>query len=88
MNDKVLVRRILRGDRQAFDSFYRQHRGELLGFVAKRIGNRSDVEEVVQDVFLALLDSLPLYAFKSSLKTFMYSIARHEVADYFRRRYA
>lgn len=86
--EKVLVGRILRGERRAFDGFYRKYKGELLGFVSKRIGNASDSEEVVQDVFLALLDSLPLYAFKSSLKTFMYAIARHEVADYYRRKYA
>lgn len=86
--EKRLVEKILRGERQAFGKFYRKERAGFLGFIAKRVGNFEDAQEIVQDTFLAFLDSLPIFSFRSSLRTFLYSIARHEVADYFRRRYA
>jgi RNA polymerase sigma-70 factor (ECF subfamily) len=47
----------------------------------------NDVDEVCQDVFLSALDSLALYKGEASLKTWILSIARHEVADYWRKRY-
>lgn len=87
-NERELVREILRGERLAFERFYRRYRQELLGFVVKRVGESDKAEEIAQDTFLGFLDSLPLFSFRSSLKTFLYSIARHEVADHWRRAYA
>jgi len=83
-----MVEKILRGERRAFEEFYRKEKKKLEYFVLGKVGNRADAEEIVQDSFLGFLDSLPLFSFRSSLKTFLYSVARHEVADYFRRKYA
>ena len=88
IDERGLVGKILRGERRVFENFYRQHRFQLRWFILARVGKVADVEELTQDTFLAFLDSLPLFSFRSSLKTFLYSIARHEIADYFRRRYA
>jgi len=88
MEDKELVRRILRGEKLAFERFYMAHKQVLWQFVVAKVAAEEDAEEIVQDIFLACLDSLPLYSFRSSLKTYLYSIARHEVADYWRRKYA
>lgn len=86
--EKELVEGILRGEKQAFGRFYHAEKEKLLGFILRRMTHFEDAQELVQDTFLAFLDSLPWYSFRSSLRTFLYSIARHEVADYFRRRYA
>ena len=88
MKDKKLVARIFSGDKKAFEIFYKEHVQGLTRFVGSKVGEGVDVEETVQDAFLSFLDSLPLFSFRSTLKTFLYSIARHEVADYFRRKYA
>jgi len=88
MNEKLLVKKILRGEKRVFEGFYNTYRGELKRFVMMKVGDRRDAEELVADSFLSFLDSLPLFRFKSSLKTFLFSIARHEVLDYYRRRYA
>ena len=86
--ERDVVTRILRGERQAFERFYAAHKQALWKFALSKISREEDAEEMVQDIFLAFLDSLPLFSFRSNLKTFLYSIARHEVADYFRRKYA
>lgn len=46
-----------------------------------------EVEEILQDTFLSAFDSLPLYRGESSVSTWLISIARHEVADFYRKRY-
>jgi len=86
--EKKLVGKILRGDRRSFEGFFSKQKISLKKYLQFKVGNDDDVEELLQDTFLSFLDSLPLFGFRSSLKTYLYSIARHEIADYYRRRYA
>jgi RNA polymerase sigma-70 factor (ECF subfamily) len=86
--ERVLHKRLLAGHKRAFLRFYRQTYGRLLRWVEQRVREREDAEEIVHDTYLSFLDSLPLYRRESSLSTFLYSIARHEIADYWRKRYA
>jgi RNA polymerase sigma-70 factor, ECF subfamily len=79
---------MLAGDEVALRRFYGETKPKLLAWVRQRLGNEADIEEVVQDTYLAFIDSLPLYRGKASLWTFLVSIAKHEVADYWRKRYA
>ncbi len=61
--DSSLVRRIRRGDAEAFDELVDKYQSPLLGYVAGMCGDPAAAEDVVQDLFLALRDllqSLPL----------------------------
>jgi len=51
------------------------------------VGKDEDVEELLQDTFMSMFDSLSLYRGEASVKTYILSIARHEVADWYRKRY-
>lgn len=86
--DKQVAKRLLAGDKKALRVFYRKNYPKLLSYVRARVRTEKDAEEIVQDTFLGFLDSLPLFSFRSSLWTFVISIARHEIADYFRKLYA
>lgn len=88
MKNEELYLKLLRGDKWAFRRFYREVGPKLLQWILTRVGEVDDAEEITQDTFLAFLDSLPAFAGKSSLWTFLVSIAKHEVADYWRKRYA
>jgi RNA polymerase sigma-70 factor, ECF subfamily len=68
--------------------FYQETVGKLKTWVGVRVGDERDVEEIVQDSYLAFVDSLPLFRGGSSWWTFLVSIAKHEVADYWRKKYA
>ena len=87
-DDRRMAQGLLCGDKKALREFYRNCHPRLLAFVSGRVKRVEDAEEIVQDSFLGLLDSLPLFSFRSSLWTFLVSIAKHEVADYYRRLYA
>lgn len=86
--DEKLYRRLKEGDKRAFRWFYKETRPKLLAWVLKRVKNKADAEEIVQDSYLSFLDSLPLFAGKASLWTFLVAISRHETADYWRKKYA
>lgn len=88
MNDTMMLNRLLGGDRDAFRDFYEATRGKLLGYARQKTASKKDAEELVHDAYLSMLDSLPLFRGQSSLETFLMSILRHEIADYWRKRYA
>jgi len=83
---ELVVKRILAGDEKAVREFYLTYSRDLRRYLETKLPE-DKVEEVLQDVFLAALDSLNLYQGKASLKTWLRSIARHEVADFYRKRY-
>lgn len=87
-SDQVLAKRIVAGNKKAFHSFYYKYQPRLLSYVMVRVKTKEDAEEIVQDAFMGFLDSLPLFNFNSSLWTFLVSITRHEISDYYRKLYA
>jgi len=87
-DERRLLAKLLAGNKRAFREFYNVTKPRLLKWVESRVDNHKDAEEIVQDSFLSLIESLPVFRGKSSLKTFLTSIARHEIADYWRKKYA
>lgn len=63
----------------------KETRKRLVRFVEQKVAYE-EVEEIVQETLLAAWDSLPLFKQKSSLFTWVCGIARHEIADYYRKR--
>ena len=80
------MERILSGDEKAVVEFYKKLSGDLRKYLRMKLPEEA-VVEVLQDVFISALDSLSLYRGKASLKTWLKGIARHEVADFYRKRY-
>ena len=76
------------GDPDAVKIWYTQYAPRLTRYVQRKIAEHKDVEEIVQDTFMSCMESLPLYQQKSSLWTWMCSIANHEIADFLRKKYA
>lgn len=81
-----LVDKILQGDKTATVAFYMQYSPRILDFLAKRLPRREDAQEVMHDVFLEALDALPLLRNKNSILSWLYTIARNEVVDFYRKR--
>lgn len=72
-------------DHDYISNYYQQHRGEMVDFIAVRITDVDEAQDMVQDIFLRLLDSNRLIT-QQTLPALVYTMARHAVADYFRRR--
>ncbi|MBI3380209.1 RNA polymerase sigma factor [Candidatus Gottesmanbacteria bacterium] len=86
MDDKQLVTQILKGNEKALRYFYDKYQPRLLTFITNKIANEKDAEEILQDSLLAALEALRDFSFRSSLFTYICSIANHKVIDFYRRR--
>ena len=66
-------------------NYYAQHRDEIVDFITVRITDADEAEDMVQDLFLRLLRGHQLIT-PVTLPCLVYTMARHSIADYYRRR--
>lgn len=70
----------------AFDwSELEQHRGGLTRFAIWTLRDPASAEDAVQETLLAALQSGKRFAGRSSVKTWLFGILKHKIADTFRR---
>jgi len=76
--DIDLMRRTAAGDRDAFASLYRMHHATVYRFARLMTGSTTTAEDIVQEVFLALMRDASRYdPARASLTTYLYGSARH-----------
>ena len=80
----ALVERCRRGELGAFEEVYRAHSGRLYSLVLRMVGNQSDAEDLLQDVFLAAHRKLDGFRGESALGTWLYRLATNQCLDYLR----
>jgi RNA polymerase sigma-70 factor (ECF subfamily) len=85
-DDAALVDRVIHGDREAFDSLYDRYLPRVFGYVRRRVRNRADVEEAVQDVFVAVFSSLESFRGDAPFAAWVLGVARRTVANRFKKR--
>jgi len=86
MEDGELVGKIIARDRRAVATFYRTYAPKLRRFIATKINDSRDGEEILQDTLFGFLESLRDFAGRSNLQTFLFSICSHKVIDFYRRK--
>ncbi len=80
-----LVEKLRLGDSAAMEEFYNTYKDRLYSLVFERVGNNQTVaEDIVQEIFLAALNSLDRFHGDSQLYTWLYSIAFHKISDFWR----
>jgi RNA polymerase sigma-70 factor (ECF subfamily) len=86
--EKQLLNSLRTGQKGAVRSWFKLFAPYLLKITLKRVSSKKDAEEIVQETFINCLRQLPLFQEKSRLRTWMVSILKHEIADYYRKKYA
>ncbi len=86
MNEKKLISKILKGNKRAKKKFYQYYKPRLVKYIQIKTPNKQDAEEILQDTFMSAFLSLPNFKQDSSLYTWLCSIARHEIADFYRKK--
>ena len=84
--DRQLVTAILAGDAGSFTRLHELYARRLYLFAVKRLGDPTEAEDVVQDVFLEVHRCLASWQGRSALLTWMFGIAHHQVCRRFRRK--
>lgn len=65
---------------------YEEHGTALFAFLRRRVGNREDAEDLLQDVFIRVIRSPSELRDKSRVKSYLFSTAYNLAINHFRRR--
>jgi RNA polymerase sigma-70 factor (ECF subfamily) len=87
-DDLALVERVRRGDLGAFEELYRAHAGRLYSVACRMLGNQTDAEDLLQDIFLTAHRKLDSFRGDSALGTWLYRLATNLCLDHLRSRAA
>lgn len=73
--DKELVRRVKKGDKQAFDLLFLRYQHKILNLVSRYLRDPEDVQDVTQEAFIKAFRALPRFRGDSAFYTWLYRIA-------------
>lgn len=85
-SDVELAQRLAQGDKEAFHQFYEAYFPRVYGFVQKKLSNRADTEEVVQDVFLNIFLSIGSFRGEAPLAAWVFGVSRRTIGRRFSRK--
>lgn len=84
--DLALAKRVVGGDQSALKALYDRQADPLFAFICHALdGARPEAEEIWQDTLEAGIRTLSSYQGQSRLFSWLCSIARHKLADHWRR---
>jgi len=78
-DDFELVRATRKGDREAFGELVRKYQGKIYSLAYGMVGNHSDADDLVQEIFLKTYRNIKKFRFKSSFYTWLYRIALNTI---------
>ena len=85
VTDEVLMMQFQGGDQVAFAVLVRRHKTPIFNFILRQIHNRSVAEDVVQDVFIRVVQKASTFKHEARFTTWVYSIARNLCIDHLRK---
>lgn len=85
MSDEDLAQQFVQGDTRAFDYIYDRYAKTVYTRVQYRVPT-TDVEDIVQEVFLAVINSLPSFKSKAKFGTWLRKIMENKISEYYRKR--
>ncbi len=69
------------GDGKAFGRIVERHTGVVYAAVRSVLGGRSDIDDAVQEAFIRIYQGLPSFSGRSSLSTWIWSVARNNAIN-------
>src|SRR5258708_2751479 len=83
--ERLLVERARKGDKDAFRNLVEGHQDRLFGLVFSMVSNREQAEDLIQEIFVKAYFALDSFAGQSSFYTWLYRIASNHCLDYLRK---
>ncbi len=84
--DEFLVRAVQSGDADAWRDLISRYEGRLLSFARRRLADRAEAEDLVQETFMGLMRSVARYDTRRPLESYLFAILRNKLTDHFRKR--
>lgn len=86
MDEYTLIQNILNGSPADFEQLIKKYQANVFRTVMGLLHNKEDAEEITQDVFLKVYDSLPSFNQKAALSTWIYRITINTSLNYLKRK--
>lgn len=80
--DRVLVARVKRGEKEAFDLLVLKYQHKLVKLISRYIRDPSEVLDIAQESFLKAYRALPNFRGESAFYTWLYRIAINTAKNY------
>lgn len=87
MDETQLINRAQTGDQTAFDELLQPMRQPLFSYIYRMVTHREDAEDLLQEVLVRVLNSLPKFRGEAKFKTWLFGIATHVCLDHLRQRH-
>jgi RNA polymerase sigma-70 factor (family 1) len=84
-SDKEMLIRLKSGDEEAFDFFYKKHRGKIYGNILKLVKSTDIAADILQDVFIKVWNHAAGLDVERSFEGYVVRIAQNSVYDFFRK---
>ncbi len=85
ISDDDVILSVLDGKVQNFEIIINRYNLKIINFVNKMISDYDEAQNITQDIFLKLYESLKKYRMEGSFKTFIFTIARNTTLNYIKR---
>ena len=83
--DQQLIQKTLNGDSRAFAQLVEKYQEYVFTIVIRMLKVREEAEEVAQDIFIKVYDSLSSFKGESKFSTWLYRIAYRKALDQIRK---
>lgn len=80
--DLLLVQRVQRGDKKAFDLLVIKYQRKLMRLVSRFVRDQAEAEDVVQDSFIKAYRALPQFRGDAAFYTWLYRIGINTAKNY------
>ena len=80
--DKELVKRVQKGDLEAFDMLFSRYQGKILNLISRYVRDSEEVQDVAQEAFIKAYRALPRFRGDSAFYTWLYRIAINTAKNY------
>lgn len=85
-DDRELVRRAQREDKEAFEELIRRHQHRVFAVAGGILKRREDIEDIAQQVFVKAYFSLKRFDQRAAFSTWLYKITMNECWDLLRKK--
>jgi RNA polymerase sigma-70 factor (ECF subfamily) len=86
ISDEILIERVRDSDHAAFDLLYERYFPRVCGFARRRLHNRADVEETVQEVFINVFTALDSFRGEAPFAAWVLGVTRRTIASRFKKK--
>lgn len=86
MGDAELIDKLIAGDNEAFDTLLATYQDKVVNTCYRFVHHASDAEDVAQDVFIEVIQSIGRFRGDAKLSTWLYRVAVTKSLDFMRKK--